>query len=112
MVLERAGVPQSLQLFLRGIFSNSTTSVQHAPPTRGQFAMLRGVRQGCPTSCYLFTMAFDPVCRWLMTNVLPPEPHRRSLQKKACAYSEDFALAIGSLRQSLPIVADAFTGVE
>ena len=55
----------------------------------------------------------DLVFRWLMTNVLPPEPHRpQSLQRTACACSDDIAFAIGSLRESLPIVADAFTCVD
>ena len=63
LVLERAGVPLSLWLFLRGIYNDPTTSVEHASTLRGQFAMMRGVRQGCPASGYLFTVAFDPVYR-------------------------------------------------
>ena len=91
MVLERAGVPMPLQLFLRGIYTDPITSVEHAGAARGQFTMMRGVRQGCPASGYLFTMAFDPVFRWLMTNVLPPDPHRPwFLQRSACAYADDF----------------------
>ena len=63
MVLERAGVPQTLQHFLRGIYADSAPCVEHSCVARGQFAMLRRVRQGCPASGYLFTVAFDPVFR-------------------------------------------------
>ena len=67
-------VPQVLLLFLRAIYKDTMTSVAHAGAARGQFAMMRGVRQGCLASGYLFTMAFGPVYRWLMPAVLPPEP--------------------------------------
>ena len=113
LVLERARVPQSLKRFLRGVYVDSITSVEHAGAARGQFAMMRGVRQGCPASGYLFTMAFDPVYSWLMSAVLPPEPHRPwFLHRCACAYADDFALAAASLGESLPTVADAFTTIE
>ena len=112
-VLERAGVPLVLRLFLRGIYDDSITSVEHAGVARGQFANMRGVRQSCPASGYLFTMAFDSVYRWLLSAVLPPEPHRPwFLQRCACAYADDFALAKASLRESLPMVADAFTTID
>ena len=52
MVLERAGVPWSLQILLREIYTASIVSVEHAGAARGQFAMLRGVRQGCPAGGY------------------------------------------------------------
>ena len=72
--------------------------------------MMRGMRQGCSASGYLFNMAFDPVYRWLMSTVLPPEPQRPwFLQRCACAYADDFALSTASLRESLPVVADVFT---
>ena len=42
-------------------FSCAFPSVDHAGGgARGQFAMMRGVRRGCPASGFLFTMAFDP----------------------------------------------------
>ena len=93
MVLEQAGVPQSLQLLIRVMHTESITSVEHAPAAREQFAMMRRL------SSELLPVydGFDRVVRWLMTNVLPPEPHRpRSLQRTACAFTDDFALAIGS----------------
>ena len=68
-----------------------------AGAARGQFAMMRVVRQGCPASGYLFTMA------------LPPESHRPwFLQRSACACADDFALATACLRESWPKVAGAF----
>ena len=92
-----------LQVLLRSICADSFTSVEHASAARGQFAMMRRVRQGCRG--YLFTMAFDSVYRWLISAVLPPEPF---LQRSACACADDFAPATASLRESFPIVADAF----
>ena len=59
LVLERASLPQSLQLFLRGIYADSITCVERAGAARGHFAMMRGVRQSCPASGYLFIMVFD-----------------------------------------------------
>ena len=43
-VLERKGVPQSLQVFLRGIYIDSITSVENAGAVWVRFAMLRGVK--------------------------------------------------------------------
>ena len=80
--------------------SDSNTNVDYAGAARGQFALMRGVRQGCSASGYLFTMAFDPVSP---PAVLPLEPQRPwFLQRCACAYAHDFALATASLRKSLP----------
>ena len=42
--------------FLRSKYNDSTTYVEFAGATRGQFLMARGVRQGCPTSGFLFPM--------------------------------------------------------
>ena len=96
---------------LRGIDNNSMTSVEHADAARGQFAMVGG--HGCPASGYWFTMAFDPVHRWLMSSLPPPEPHRPwLLQRCACAYADDFALAPASLRESFWAVAKAFSTID
>ena len=55
---------------------------------------MRGVRCGCPASGFLFTMAFVPVYRWLRSAALPPELHRPwFVQRCACAYADDVALA-------------------
>ena len=114
MVLERAGVPYRLcSASSVEFFSDSVTSVEHFGAARGQFAMMKGVRQGCPAGCYLFTMAFDPLFRWLMTDVLPREPHRPwFLQQTACGYADYFALAPASLRETLPTVAGAFATID
>ena len=113
LVSERASVPLVLRRFLRGIYNDSTTSVEHAGATRGQLAIMRGVRQGCTVSGFLFAMAVDSVYRWLMSVVLPLEPHQPCfLQRCACAYADDFTIATASLRDSLPSVADAFTKIH
>ena len=75
--------------------------------------MMRGVRQSCPASGHLFTMVFDLFSRRLMSTVLPPELHRPwILQGCASAYADDFALATAYLRESLPIVANAFATID
>ena len=75
--------------------------------------MTRGVRQGYPPSRYMFTIACDPVYRCLMSAALPPEPHRPwFLQRCACAYADDFALATASLRGALSTAAFAFETID
>ena len=55
-----------------------------------------------PSKRLLVYHAFDPVFRWLMSAVLPPEPHQPGfLERCACTYADDFALATASLRVSL-----------
>ena len=50
------------------ILRKPATSVEHAGAARSQFVMMRVARQGCPASWVLLTVAFDPVCKWLMTS--------------------------------------------
>ena len=96
-----------------GFHTDSITNVEHTSAAQEQFAMMRGVWQGCPASGYLFTMAFDPVFRWLLSSVFPPESCRPwFLQRCACAYADDSALATNSLRESLPIVAGPFATID
>ena len=60
-VLEITQKPEFICCFLRRSYDDSTTHVEFARTTRGQFPMARGVRQGCPASGFLFAMAFDPI---------------------------------------------------
>ena len=109
MVLERAGVA----VFPLGTYADSTRHVEHAGAARRQLAMMRGVRQCCPASGYLWTKSFDSVFRWLLSCAFPPEPCRPwFLEQCACAYADDFALATASLREALPIVATAFATID
>ena len=43
LVLELAGVPLVVRRFLRGIYNESITTVEHAGAPRGQLARIRGV---------------------------------------------------------------------
>ena len=102
-----------LQTFLPRIYTDSNSNVEYSGAIRGQFAMTRGVRQGYPPSRHLFTMACDPVYRWLMSAALPLDRHRPwFLQRCACAYAEDFALATASVRDALSTVAFAFETIN
>ena len=95
------------------VLKRAVPNVEHAGAAREQFAMLSGVRQGCLASGYLFTMAFHPVFRWLLSSAIRPERCRLSfLQRCACACADDFALAAASLRESLPILAGAFAIID
>ena len=60
-VIEKTELPDFISRILRSIKNDSTTHVEFAGATRGQFLMARGVRQGCPASGFLFAMAFDPI---------------------------------------------------
>ena len=57
--------------------------------------MARGVREGCPTSGFLFLQsAFDPVFRWLQETIIPRNPDQLDfLQPTQCAYADDLAVA-------------------
>ena len=70
-VLEKLNCMSSSSVFLRRMNFDSTTYVEFAGLTRGQFVMARRVRQGFPASGFLFAMAFDPIFRWLQDAIIP-----------------------------------------
>ena len=74
----------------RRIYEDNVTTVEHRGGFRGRFATARGVRQGCPASGFLFTVAFGRIC--------------------ACA--DDFAVAAHSFRLIMPILAGAFQIID
>ena len=98
-VIEKTELPEFLCRFLRSIYNDSITHVEFAGATRGQFLMVRGVRQGCPASGFLCAMAFDPIFRWFQETVIPRNPCNLDfLQPAQCAYADDLAVAALSLR--------------
>ena len=106
-------LPDFFCRFLRSIYNDSTTHVQFAGATRGQFLMARGVRQGCPASGFLFAMTFDPIFRWLQEAVIPRNPGGLDLLQPAqCAYADDLAVAASSFRDSMTALAPAFHSVD
>ena len=70
-VLEKTELPEFICRFLLRIYYDSTTRVEFAGMTRGQFLMAMGVRQGCAASGFLFAMAFDSIFRWLQDAIIP-----------------------------------------
>ena len=70
-VLENTELFEFICRFLRRVFYDSTTRVEFAGTTRGQFLTGRGVRQGRPTNGFLFAMAFDHIFRWLQDAIIP-----------------------------------------
>ena len=69
-VIEKTELPDFIGRFLRSVDRDSITHVEFAGATRGQFRMATGVQQTCPASGFLFTMAFDPIFRWLQQTVI------------------------------------------
>ena len=106
-------MPEFICRFLRRINYDSTTHVEFAGTTRGQFFMARGVRQGCPASGFLFAMAFDPIFRWLQDAIIPRNPDGLDfLQPAQCAHADDLAVAASSFRDLMTVLAPAFHSVD
>ena len=112
-LLEKTELPDFICRFLRSIYRDSTTHVEFAGATRGQFSMARGVGQGCPASNFLFAMALDPIFRWLQEMVIPRNPYDLDFfQPAQCAYADDFAVAASSFRNVKTALAPAFHLVD
>ena len=103
----------SSAVFLRRIYYDSTTHIECAGMTRGQFLMARGVRQGCPLSGFLFAMAFDAIFRWLQDAIIPRNPAGLDFpQPTQCAYDVDLAVVALSFRDFMAALAPAFHSVD
>ena len=112
-VLERKELPEFLYRFLRRIYYDSTTRVEFAGMSRGQFLVARGVRQGCQASAFLFAMAFDPIFRWLQDAIIPRNPASLDfLQPAQCACADDLAVAALSFRCLMTALVPAFQAVD
>ena len=112
-VLERTELPEFICRFLRRIYDDSTTHVEFAGTTRGQFLMATGVRQGCPASGFLFAISFENIFRWLQEAVIPRNPVSLDfLQPAQCAYADDLAVAAPSFRGLMTALAPAFQTVD
>ena len=112
-VLEKTELPEFIFRFLRRIHCDSTTHVEFAGMTRGQFLMARGVRQGCPASGFLFAMTFDPMFRWLQDAIIPRNPADLDfIQSMSCAYADDLVVAASSFRRLMTAVTPAFQIVD
>ena len=112
-VLEKTELPAFICRFLRRIYDDSTTHVEFAGTTRGQFPMARGVRQGCPASGLVFAMAFDLILRWLQEAVIPRNPNGLDfLQSAQSVYADDLTVAASSFRGLMTELAPAFHSVD
>ena len=112
-VLGRAELLEFTCRFLRMMYCGSTTHVEFAGKNGGHFLMIRGVRQGCPASCFLFGMAFDPIFRWLQDAIIPRNRAVPDfLQPAPCAHADDFAVAASSFRRLMTALSPAFEVVD
>ena len=112
-VFNQTELPDFMCRFLRTICYDSTTHVEFATMTRGQFHMARGVRQGCPASGVLFAMTFDPIFRWLQNAVIPRSPSGLYfLQPVQCAYADDFAIVATPFRRLFTALVPAFQAMD
>ena len=112
-VLEKIELRKFICRFLRRIYFDSTTRVEFAGMTRGQFLMARGVRQGCPARGFLFAMAFDPIFGWLQDAIIPRNPAGLDVPQPAqCACEDDLAVAAASFRDLMTNLAPAFQTVD
>ena len=105
---------QAFLLVHKGFFGGFTTiALLLSNKIRGHFAMARGVRQGCLASGFLFTMAYDPIFRWLHDAVIPRDFSLAAcLQPTPCAYVNDFAVDAPCIRMYMPAIAPAFRTID
>ena len=112
-VLEKTELPEFICRFLRTIYNDSTTHVEFEAAARGEFLIARGVRRLSSEKFFVFTMAFDPIFRWLQEGVIPRNPDGLDfLQPAQCAYTDDLAVAASSFRGFMTALAPAFHSVD
>ena len=73
-VIEKTELPDFISRFPRNIYSDSTTHVEFAGTTRGQFLVARGVRQGCPASGFSVCNGLRPYLQMAPRNCCSEEP--------------------------------------
>ena len=109
-VLEKAELPVFIRQFLCMVYSNSVREVE--------FCRTISHRRECQTrllrKCFfLFTMAFDPIFRWLHDPNIPRVSAAPDLlQLGPCVYADDFAVAASSFRSLMTALSPAFEVVD
>ena len=112
-VIEKTELADFRCRFLRSTCRDSITHVEFAGADPGQFLVARGVRQGCPSSGFLFAMAFDPIFRCLQETIVPRNPDNLDfLHLAQCDYADDLAVASFSFRVLMTALAPAFRSVD
>ena len=123
-VLEKAEMPDFICRFLRMIYCNSTTHVEFAGRTGGQFpwpvASDKVVRRMDSYSQWLLIPSSvgsrtrsDPTFRSLHISIIPRNPAAPDfLQPVPCAYADDFAVAASSFRLLMTPLSPAFKVVD
>ena len=110
-VTQRAGLASILQTFLRRIFNEGTSAVEHASQVRGHFALAGGVWPGCLASAFFFSRR--PKALSSDGSMMKSSPGTvcfpEILHPTVCASADDFAVAAPSFRALMPIIVLTIT---
>ena len=101
-VLEKMMIPSHIIAAIKLLYENNTAVVKFGNSKEVTFEMQQGIRQGCPLSGTLWALVFDPVVRLLSCRI----DYRHT---KLSAYADDMAFVLHSIKNGLPLLADALT---
>ena len=64
-------VPRSFRLLIKKLLAPSRGTISIKGCSLISIEMSGGVKQGCPAAMVLFTLAFDPIIRWICSVLSP-----------------------------------------
>jgi hypothetical protein len=100
LALEMVGFPTWLISALKACYKDCWHWLKHGRACLRVFAVLAGVKQGCPLSPLLFVIVTDPFIR-AIKSVLHPQSAIR-------AYADDIAIILGNIWREGPAIASLF----
>jgi exonuclease III len=101
VVLTKMKVPRVIIAAFRALYQDCHAMINLLGKRRRRFAILSGIRQGCPASGTLFALAMDPCIRFLIATIGP----KRGLVN---AYADDIAAVIRNLFDTLKLIDRCF----
>lgn len=100
-VLERMQLPLPLLCLIKALYHNLVTQLSLDGEIVGTVRIASGIKQGCPLSGTLFALGLDPLIRRYLSSVT-------FASSRICAFADDLALVLASLRRQLPEVISLF----
>ena len=94
-------IPVGVRRVLRQLYANCRTTVTLRGLRFTWFYILSGIKQGCPASGTIFSLAIDSVFRF-MIHRLPPRIAGFG------AYANDISTALRHMQRDLPLLLDIF----